>query len=182
MRDLTVLDGIYPKYIVEVIQIVDMDGAYITNDNIREVRGTEKPIYEEDCIKTHNIENIVKRNDKKRSMLDYLSNKKEIKLKTTTVDYSVYYFSCNIDHFLSDERNMQSNYKKSNAVDFQGKCLDDSGVFIKTFLEGDLVACDMSYEESWDYIKKGVNSLKRFSNINIMIDYLVQRYRMEEDC
>ena len=176
MRELTILEGIYPKYITKVIQIADTDGAFVPEEYVVNDDSCEHVKYEENVIRTNNVDGIVKRNNKKSAMLSYLSMKDKIKLKTTTVDYSIYFFSCNIDHFLADDRNMPGCYKKSNAAEFQGMCLDDEKFFTKTLVEGPYVAKDMSYRESWQYVKKGSNSLSRFSNINLMIDDILSWY------
>lgn len=169
MRDVTSIYGVYAKDIAKVIQITDLDGTFIPDEYVFEKEGYDSTEYTENGIYTSNRERIIKRNIKKSGLINSLIQKREIKLKTTTVDYSIYYFSCNMDHFTANDRNMDSNFKKKNAMEFQDRCLDDSSYFERVFVNGDFVTKDMTYRESWDFAKDGNNSLSRISNINIML-------------
>ena len=40
------------------------------------------------------------------------------------------------------------------------------------FEENETVTTDMTYGESWDFIKSGENSLKRHTNVNLLIKRL----------
>lgn len=170
MRDVTSTYGVYAKDIAKVIQITDLDGTFIPDAYVFEKNDCESTLYSEDGIYTSNRERIIKRNCKKSCLINSLIQKRDIKLKSTTVEYGIYYFSCNMDHFTADERNMEDNYKKRNAMAFQDRCLDDPSYFESEFINGDHITKNMTYRESWNYAKEGINSLSRMSNINLMLE------------
>ena len=163
--------AIYPKYLSEIVHIVDLDGAYIPTEAIEENAELGKPSYQPDKIICPSKENIINRNEQKTINLDYLSSLEEIKIKTTTVPYRVYYFSSNLDHFLHYDANMDDNKKMSAARAFADSKADVDS-FVKYFSEDPASAREMSYEESWQFIKKGTNSLARRTNIDILLKKL----------
>jgi hypothetical protein len=66
---------IYTRDIKEIIHIVDLDGAYIPNENILcRINPTiaVKPYYEEAAIRTDNIQSIIDRNNRKRENIEAL--------------------------------------------------------------------------------------------------------------
>lgn len=79
----------------EVIHIVDMDGAYIDDEHILEDKDAAKPIYSLVNIKSDDKNKIISRNIQKSSILDKLSCCKTV---WSTIPYSCYYMSCNLDH------------------------------------------------------------------------------------
>jgi hypothetical protein len=49
---------------------------------------------------------------------------------------------------------------------------ETSGSLERFFEENETVTTDMTYGESWDFIKSGENSLKRHTNVNLLIKRL----------
>ena len=47
----------------------------------------------------------------------------------------------------------------------------------KFFFENETETTDMSYDESWDFIRSGENSLKRHTNVNLLIKRLMSLAR-----
>ena len=93
-------EKILPKDITEIIQIVDTDGAYISDECIVEdssLQEEESPFYKDDEIACLDVEKIKLRNQQKSENLTYLSKCSTIKVKQKTVPYSVYYFSSNLE-------------------------------------------------------------------------------------
>lgn len=172
---------IYPKDVVEVVQLTDLDGTYIPNSNIvPEVADDEaKNLYINDTIVTRNPQKTIERNKRKRENIDHLLSLSEIEIRQGTkrniVPYSVYYFSSNLDHYLHNDANIESSRDKlDKARLFSERCVDDLDYFIKTFLCDPDGMCDMDYMESWDAIKKGTNSVNRHSNLGVLIKRLIQ--------
>ena len=166
--------GLYPKHINRIIQFVDMDGAYIQDTDI--IQQTDKSIEDVlyfDKIVAPDVEEIIDRNKRKRANLDYLSTLNKIKIESKTIDYSVFYFSSNIDHVLHDNANLADSLKRNAAQEFQ--LFNSEMNRFKSFFvtKGLTSGCD-NYEESWGYIKKGNNSLSRKTNIDILIDSLMK--------
>lgn len=146
--------------IVELVHIVDMDGAYVQESNIKLELSADKFIYEDECIKASSIEKVASRNKTKKSVLEKL-------LITSTIrkiPYEIYYMSCELEHVLYDKRNVKSKSEKiklSNdfACRFEGK----EEEFIE-FLNDEDFKVNGDYKETWNFIKQGTNSLKRYSN------------------
>ncbi len=161
---------IYPQEVVKIIQIVDIDGAYIDNQSIVERDTTSKKenrTYFEDRIETNDKFATERNLQRKRENLDFLSSKRTFKLKSRTVEYSIYFFSSNLEHFMYGEQNMESCRKVGAAADFSSKCMDDLEVFYNKMRFGEFLLKELTYDESWNYIKeRGLRSLSRISNIN----------------
>jgi len=176
LHDFLKNEGLYPKDITEIIQIVDTDGAFISSDRIisPEETASDNIRYEDDAIRTKKRELIIERNERKVENLNYLTELNSIKADSKTVKYSVYYFSCNLDHFLHGDANMDKRDKCTKADEFALRCMDDISVFKDTFLYPGDGTEELDYEESWDFIKQGTNSLGRHSNLHVLIKRIMQ--------
>ncbi len=174
---------IMPKDISEVIQIVDLDGSYIPDECILLDKNLSKTQYTDTSIKCTDIERFKYRNQRKRENIDYLISKNTIKINKASKPYSMYYFSSNLDHFLYGDANLDKHDKIRKADEFIRKFNKDDGSFdidsfIRTFSEDPDAFKGMNYDyendykESWDYIKKGTNSLARHTNFNIFLNKL----------
>lgn len=175
LKDFFDEQKIMPKDITEIVQIVDMDGAYVSDDMIcagENPTGENKPYYAENAIITQRVENIIKRNAHKRENIDYLSSLQTIKVRQKTVKYSVYYFSANLDHFLHYDANLDYKKKIDLADSFARTYIGNVEGFIRQITD-DPAAVGMDYEQSWNFIKtEGCNSLQRHTNLNILLSNL----------
>ena len=171
---------IYPKEIFEIVQIVDLDGVFLEDDNVIPILESDprgRVYYGTDGIYAVDVESIRERNRRKRDNIQKLISMDKIVIRpnnhrnTKTIRYSVYYFSCNMDHYLHGDANLSSQKKVEMADDFMLECYDDTARFCKRLcFESDSVA-GRSFAESWKYItERGLNSLERHSNINLLID------------
>ena len=185
MKDMTRLEGVYPKYIVKVIQIIDMDGAFVNDSRVVPKYSDEgvkagKTYYGDEDIEVEDVEKFRKGHEHKRRNIDYLCGKTTIKLNSKTVPYSIYFNSCNLEHFICGERNVEHTLKCQKAREFSYRCQDDDKYFENLLSSHGLQ--DMSYQETWEHIREmsGVNSLSRCSNLNVMLEELrewaVNRY------
>lgn len=90
----------YPKDILEVVQICDLDGAFIPDANclgFTETIFAEKGfVYEPPFIYGETAESVRQRNASKAANLRFLMQQATIKVKTKTVPFSIYYFSTNM--------------------------------------------------------------------------------------
>lgn len=164
--------GLYPKDIVEVVHFVDTDGAYIDENLVVTTDdATENPMYYPDIIVTSIPERVRERNARKSENMDVLTSLNHIKIGSKKVRYSVYYFSCNLDHFLHGDANFNEHEKVRKALEFS-IAHEDSGALEKFIGETEHDTTDMTYDESWNYIKNGENSLKRHTNVNLLIKRL----------
>lgn len=94
---------------LEIVHLVDMDGAYVADNQIVQ-RTPETPVdpsdrkklyYGDNQIFVNNIVSIQKRNQQKTSIINRLISMKKV---WRTIPYSVYFFSCNLDHtFMAKE-------------------------------------------------------------------------------
>lgn len=177
LEDFFDKEKIMPKDITEIIQLVDTDGAYIPDDHIFQddsLTKDESPKYFDTRIDCISKENIEKRNEQKRKNLDYLSSCSQIKVKQKTVPYSIYYFSCNLDHFLHHAPNLEDRMKRELADIFSRKYIGKADEFAQYIIDDPAAINDKTYAESWDYIKEYLNSLQRHTNINILFKKLVE--------
>ena len=144
--------------------MVDTDGCFI-NDSYVVEKDTDIN-YLEDVIECRNPNQIRQRNKDKSEILN-----KMIKISKVCgeIDYGVYFMSCNLEHVLHNNANM-TNEQKNDAADFfrakyDGKVED----FTKFFLD-EIIAVKGDYKNSWNYVKQGNNSLKRCTNLNLLIE------------
>lgn len=183
-------EKIMPKDVHEVIQLVDTDGVYISDDAIvfEEDSQTDGQYYY-DCNRilvprACDVEYARDRNHRKRENLDYLVSLDTIKVKQKSVPYSIYYFSSNLDHFLHHNANMDPYDKRMAAGAFAGNYLnEDDGAdqFVKLICGDPDVCTGQTYQESWAFIREeGFHSLERHSNLNILLERLMEEIQQEE--
>lgn len=157
-----------PNHFMEVVHIIDTDGAFIDDKSII-YADVEEPQYFDDGIKTKNVDNIISRNHRKKAIIERML---KISSVLKTVPYSVFYFSSNMDHVLHGEANMDQNEKNNFADAFDDRFADDPDGFLKLMCESAFVV-NGTYHESWEYIKSGNNSVCQHSNFSVYLE----RYR-----
>lgn len=146
----------------EIVQIFDMDGAYIAEDDILE-QGDKKFKYTDEGIMTNDKPMVIQRNIHKVELMDFLVSKGEI----YGIPYTGYYFSSHLDHALYGVRDLTSDQKvefsHAFAEEFNGK--ERSFIdFLSTVVSN---GCPDEYKASWDFIKVGLNSLDRHTNLHV---------------
>ncbi len=146
----------------EIVHLIDTDGAFIDEKHI--IFNKEHAIiYSEDYIFTHDINNIVERNKRKKSIIKTLFTISEI----SSVKYSIYYFSRNREHVFNGITTYLTNEEKMDIADtFSEKFVDDQEGFLLKLQEAAIADID-DYTKSWENIFGGVQSLKRCSNFYI---------------
>ena len=165
-------NGLSPNCIGEIIHIVDMDGVYIDDSDIIFDSHREKYYYGEDGkLLTSDVEFAKRRNLMKRKNIDFLYNLDFINNGDCSIPYSIYFFSSNLDHVLHGDANMPYGYEKvKRAEEFARKYEDNPEDFLKAIESIPGTLLDMTYEETWDYIRKrGSHSIEPHTNINILL-------------
>ena len=147
----------------EVIHIVDMDGAYIGDEHILEDKDAVNPIYSLVNIKSDDKSKIISRNIQKSGILDKLSCCKTV---WSTIPYSCYYMSCNLDHVFYNKMNSSNEDKERDAIRFVKEYKDKIDEFITFITKSDFSVVN-GYHESWEYIKQDLHSLERNTNFGL---------------
>lgn len=145
-----------------IIHITDMDGAYISNENIVEDTESKKPVYSENKILTRDKQGIEERNEQKRTNLNRLCGCDEI----WNVPYRIFYMSCNLDHVLYNKLNSSDEEKENDSFRFAKKYKDKTTEFL-SFISESSFSVVTDYKDSWEYIKKDLHSLERHSNLGL---------------
>lgn len=148
--------------VIQVVQIFDMDGAYIPDSAI--VNGTTYAFkYSTTNISCTYPQRVRERNQCKKELMNYLLKQTMIK----SFPYEMYFMSCNLDHALYNEINLDKNLKQEYADEFYEKFLGREHLF-PAFLESDVVNnVPDKMEASWRYIKEDLHSLERHTNLHI---------------
>ncbi len=154
---------------LEVVQIVDMDGAYINDKAIvRAVNG--KTVYLKDRIEVDIPERIIHRNRKKRDNLNRLISLNKV---WGSIPYSIYFFSSNLDHVIHNDANLPDNKKESQAARFAKIYLNNNAGFLR-FINDPVLSGGSTYKESWTCIRTGLNSLHRCTNLSVFLSPLAK--------
>ncbi|MDF2886773.1 MAG: hypothetical protein K0R23_1158 [Lacrimispora sp.] len=155
--------GFDKKDILKVIHLVDMDGAFILEDQV--VYGNhEEILYFNDHIETRSPETVINRNKRKSQILSRLS----LTGKIGTIPYSIYYFSRNLEHvFHNSSKNLTDEEKVNYADTFADRYSTNPSSFI-SLLSGNDFTVPGDYRDTWEFISQGTNSLNRHSNFHLL--------------
>ncbi len=188
------VNGLYPRHVSEIIHIIDTDGAFIDESQVvplseqDQQKNSVNLLYSEEHIYASDVAGIQERNRRKvaniQQLLDYCKtgfpirkyyltegHGNKVSSKDSVAPYSLYFFSCNMDHFTSNEMNWKGS-KTSLAesfLDAHGDGFDELREFVN---KTDPTISTMSFSDSWEYIQKGCNSLCRHSNLGILLNSL----------
>ncbi len=148
--------------IYQVIQIFDIDGTFIPDTAIF-VGETYHFVYTTDGIYCKDIEKVKDRNKRKAEIINHLLSVKDIK----AIPYEMYFMSCNLDHALYNEQNLDIDKKQAYADAFYERFIGQEEKFID-FLKTDVVnGTPDSLYESWRYIKEDLHSVERHTNLHV---------------
>lgn len=148
---------------IKIIHIVDMDGVYVSDTNIVET-DVEKIQYYEDHIDAKYANIIAERNKRKGDILYKLRKTG----KVNGIPYRIYFNSCNLEHVLYGELKEYSDEEKQIlSDDFADRYDGKAGEFIE-FIFSSNIAVQGTYQKTWNYIEKELNSLKRHTNMHLI--------------
>lgn len=164
----TLINGVKQRYgynvedFLQIIHITDTDGVFtkgkVINADVDSIQ------YYEDRIETKNVRFTNLRNEKKAEILFKLYSTGKI----NEVKYRIYFNSCNLEHVLFNELKDFTDDEKEEMADefaeyFEGK-VDE---FIE-FISDENVAVSGTYKQTWRFIEKDANSLKRNTNMHLV--------------
>jgi hypothetical protein len=157
--------------ILEIIHIVDSDGAFIHESNIV-YKDLDSVKYNDTTIETKHVHELKKRNAFKSTILNILTATESLKIsrrKEGEIPYKLFYMSCNLDHVIHSERNLLYFLKKSKAIDFADKYFEEETKFYNFLKSNDILKAE-NYSDSWLYIQSDAKSLSRCSNLALYLD------------
>ena len=176
-------DFYYPKDVMEVVHIVDLDGTFIPEENCyafdAEHFATGRFVYDPPYVYGETAEAVIARNRQKALNIKHLLTLDTIKVDSKTCPYSIFFFSSNIDHYLHDRLNLCGREKIERAERFADCCDEDPEWFVRRICQHAQALKGMTHEESWAYIMEGANSVKRHTNFNIYLENLLIKIRGE---
>ena len=148
--------------IYQIVQIFDMDGAYIPDNHIY-LGDTYSIKYTEEGLYCKDTQMAIKRNADKREIMNYLIGLNEIK----DIPYEAYFMSCNLDHALYNVIDLDDDLKTAYADAFYERFIGKEHLF-KDFLEKDVAnGTPNNKKASWNYIKEELHSVERHTNLHI---------------
>lgn len=149
--------------IKSVIHLLDTDGAFIDKKYIEEDNTCNEFYYTLQSIKSKNILEVMERNNRKSNLMEILSKTNKV---LGNVEYRAFYLSSNLEHVLHNRINVPKNEKMKLAEEFDDKYYGNEKEFI-SFISDSSLAVTGNYIETWEYIKRDLNSLSRFSNLHL---------------
>lgn len=151
----------------EIIHLVDMDGAYIPDENIIEDTSVTETVYSLTNITTSNKSNIIKRNRQKSANINKICTIPEV----WDIPYRVFYMACNLDHVLHNKINSSNAEKRFDSRKFAEQYKNNVREFLSFISDSDF-SVKMPYKESWQFIKQELHSLERHTNFGNCFDDL----------
>ncbi len=146
----------------KIIHIIDTDGAFIPNDSVVFDNCHPDPLYDITAIKTANVSGIQLRNKTKSSNIQRLVSTNTI----WNIQYKAFYMSCNLDHVLYNKMNSTDVEKENDSFDFFEKYENDYNGFLDYICNSEF-SVKLQYKDSWKFIREGLNSLNRYTNVNL---------------
>lgn len=168
-------NGLYSiTYVNLIVHIMDTDACSIDECNIVE---SDKNEYQKTIVNTTSKNNILNRNRKKLAILKIVSSLNylsfNINNSSLCVPYTPYYMSCNLEHVLHNNPNIDTfDEKEYYSMKFSVKYLNKISEFVE-FINSTNIGTNLSFTESWNNILRPENALKRETNLNLFVnDYV----------
>lgn len=161
-----------PSDFAEIVHLIDLDGAFVSDTCVYDAKAVKGkllleplPYYTDHGIYCNDIRGICDRNRRKQANIKKLLGMHTI---WRIIPYSMYYFSCNLEHVLYDKANVLDKDKYCLAVAFEDRFARNPWGF-QQFFRQDVVAAPGNYTDSWNFIEEGNNSLKRYCNFGLWL-------------
>ena len=156
--------GYQLKDLVRIIHIADTDGTF-TKECVVEADVTSIQYYE-DHIESSNVTATNMRNKNKAEVMFKLYSTNKI----NSIDYRLYFNSCNLEHVLHNALKDFSDDEKEEMSDaFAEKYKGHLPEFIN-FISDQDIAVPGTYRETWKFIEKDKHSLQRHTNMHLIFD------------
>ena len=146
---------------LEIVHLIDLDGTFVPKKAIVYL-DCDNPIYENETIKCKNVDYINARNIRKQGLI----NKLVATSKICDIPYSLYFFSSNLDHVLFNEPNLSKKEKAAKADEIERKFNENPTALLLILNHVEICLCN-NYQQSWQDIAQGTESLHRHSNFNV---------------
>lgn len=157
-------NGFQKGDLLHIVHLIDTDGAFVSAENVYYADCTDI-VYLSNRIETRNLEHIIARNKQKTMITNKLIETSSI----NKIPYSIGFFSCNLEHVLHNRREHLSSAQKMNLAEgFAERYSDDPDGFIRLIMDPQIMVAG-DYLTTWSFIKDGVNSLNRYSNLHLFI-------------
>ncbi|OUQ55073.1 hypothetical protein B5E58_12895 [Tyzzerella sp. An114] len=154
----------------EIIHLIDMDGTYVSDDIIHEDLSRDKPFYTLTGIYTSKRIQLIERNRRKADNINRICFESKI---WSSIPYTAYYMSSNLDHVLYNKLNSTDDEKEKNSLAFSKKYKEDLDGFLKFIQESDFSVTN-DFKKSWEYIKEELHSLERHTNLGICFEKIIK--------
>lgn len=161
----------------DVLHLIDMDGAYISETDIVEDPSAEKACYSTTEIRTSRPAQLIARNKRKSDNINRICFMGKV---WGSVPYRAYYMSANLDHVLYNKLNSTDDDKEKDGFVFVKKYKDHLDDFLVFISDSDFSVCD-EFKKSWEFIKAGRHSLERHTNLGICFKEIRQKRNEEKD-
>jgi len=145
-----------------IVHLLDMDGVYIPDTAI-EQGNCEGFLYCPDKIVAKDVTKVIERNQHKREIINFLNSVTDIK----NILYEMYYMSCNLDHALYNEQNLDASLKVIKADEFYEKFDGQENKFIEFINDEVKNGVPEGKLVSWAFIKQDLHSLERHTNLHV---------------
>ena len=147
--------------VLKIIHITDTDGVFIPKEAIWE-RDVESVRYFEDHIETDHVTAAIKRSEKKAEILFKLRKTGKIH----GIYYRIYFNSCNLEHVLYGELREYTDEEKQRLSDEFAELYEGNPESFVDYISSEEIAVPGTYQKTWDYIERDLNSLHRHSNMD----------------
>lgn len=160
------------KDVAMVIQITDTDGVF-AKDVVEQdltLLDNDSTLYFQDKIVTRDVLKYIETQSfKKERILDCL-HLSEIEIDMTQkIPFEIYYMSCNLECALHNKYNTTDDEKSELSEEFAIKYPEEKMDDFIQFMHSINASGTLEFKQSWEYIKKGNNSLKPCSNFIIFL-------------
>lgn len=152
-----------------VIQIVDLDGAFVPDEAVVENSALSGVWYGAQEIECPDASLMRKRNAVKSAALRKLVASRTLTYRGRSVPYAAYFMSRNLEHALFGVKaELDDAMKRRLAEAFARDCEADPAKLPQTLRdEGVLVPGD--YRQTWKYVQQETRSLERGSNLALAL-------------
>lgn len=170
-RPINKIDKEIAANIKEIIQIIDIDEAFIDDSLIREDKTKDKFFYTRNGIEYKNIETVKERNRRKQNRIAMLRTTETVNVFGYDIPYTLLFFSINIDDFhYPNALNWTQEKKNLQAAMFARRNYysKDDDAKIETFkalFDKNPTDFPNNIQDAWDYVSRDNNCLKTCSNV-----------------
>ena len=148
--------GIYTaRDIEEIIHLIDLNGSHVTIDKIRNL---SPELQRDDYVDLPRI------NAFKKPAIDALVKIKHIRV---SIPYKPYYFSRNIAHVFVNKPMAILDMKTSEIID---SVYGNNSISFVEFINNIECIAPGNYDETWEFIKQGINSYERYTNFHLLVN------------